>query len=104
MPIQAIVLYGVFGRCLRACRRCEGGGVMYVPEGLKKILLPGMKIRVFFNKNNPNNQLRHIRAIIDDEYVVYRVWSRGKQSWCYHVEWVFGFILEYERGVLSHIK
>ncbi len=47
---------------------------------------PGEKYRLFYDKGNPNNELVHIRAIVDEEYVVVRYWLRRKRRWCYRVE------------------
>ena len=45
----------------------------------------GNTIRIYHNKKNPNNKLMHIRAIIDDDQVVYRVWNSHKRGWMYAV-------------------
>lgn len=39
---------------------------------LDEMLQPDQKIKVLYRDGN-NNQIRHIRAIIDGEYIVYRV-------------------------------
>ncbi len=77
----------------------------HIPDDLKRkktldqMLQPGKKIRVFYNENNINNQIRHIRAIIDEEYIVYRVYRR--RSWYYRVVDRYDFELKYEDGRLS---
>lgn len=68
---------------------------------LDEMLQPDQKVRVFYNEGNINNQLRHIRAIVDDEFVVFRVWSKHKQYWVYKVEHRYNFELKYEGGHLS---
>lgn len=47
---------------------------------------PGATIRLFWGEGHPSNKLIHIRAIVDDEYVIYRWWSRSK-GWLYKIEW-----------------
>ena len=59
-------------------------------EALSKIdmswLKPGVTCRLFFEKDNPHNRKLHIRAIIDDEQVVYKVWNKERWRWDYFVE------------------
>jgi len=40
----------------------------------------GKKYRIFFNANNINNKMINVRAVVDDEIVVYRMWRGG---WVY---------------------
>jgi len=70
------------------------------PDELIAMLQPGTAVRVDYGKNNINNELRHIRAIVDDDQVVYKVWSPRKQTWQYHVKWLYGFLLMYKNGNL----
>ena len=65
------------------------------------MLQPGKKVRLFYNEGNPNNELRHILAIVDDEHIVYKVWSKGKQRWRYRVEWMYAFQMALEGGHLQ---
>ena len=65
---------------------------------LKELLKPGNKLRLFFDEGNINNKRIHIRAIIDDDYVVYKIWSRRKQIWYYQVEYIYFFKLLYEKN------
>lgn len=73
------------------------------PEVIK-MLTPGKKVRVFYGENNPNNQIRHIRAIVDEQYVTYRVWNRKRQRWIYHTIWIYDFQLAFEGNHLTGIK
>lgn len=66
---------------------------------LDEMLQPGKKIKVFYNENNRNNAIWHIRAIVDNKCVVYRVWN-GK-SWLYHVNSMHTFEFMYEKSRLS---
>ena len=59
----------------------------------------GAKVRVFCGTGNPHNELRHIRAVVDNEQIVYRVWRRGR--WNYRGEWAYAFYLAWKDG---HLK
>jgi len=41
-----------------------------------------------------NNEVRHIRAIVDDDYFVWRVWSKHKQRWYYSTEYWYRLYLD----------
>lgn len=69
------------------------------PAELLEMVQPGKKVRVFYSPGNTNNQLRHIRAIVDETHIVYRVWS--KQRWFYKVVGVYQFYLEWVNGHLA---
>jgi len=45
----------------------------------------GEKWKLYFNENNINNKLIHIRGIIDDVYIVTRSWSTYKNRWIYDI-------------------
>lgn len=64
---------------------------IYLPEVLTMVQ-PGEAVQVFFGEANVNNEIRHIRAIVDSEYVVYRVWSKHKGRWLYQV----GDLMEFQ--------
>jgi len=66
---------------------------------LEDMLQPGQKVKVYFNKGNPNNRTRHIRAIVDDEWIVYKT-ATGK-GWRYHVDHRYDFEYKFEMGRLS---
>jgi hypothetical protein len=67
---------------------------------LDEMLQPGQKIKVFYSEGNINNEIRHIRAIVDDDFIVYRVWSK-RNRWMYNIASKYNFELKYERGILS---
>lgn len=62
---------------------------------------PGKKVKQFYQAGNINNATLHIRALVDNEYVVIRQWSKSRQSWCYKVEHITMFELLYEKGYLQ---
>ena len=63
---------------------------------LKEMLVSGNKIRIYYNEGNPNNRLIHIRAIVDEAYIVFCVWSRRRGYYMYQVESMCYFELLYE--------
>jgi len=58
----------------------------------------GNAVRLDYGPGKRTNQLRHILAIVDDEYVVYRVWMN---RWVYQVDWIYRFELEWQGGYLK---
>lgn len=68
---------------------------------LDEMLQPGQKIKVFYHEGNIHNQIRHIRAIIDDDYIVYRIWGKRSRAWLYNIVHRYDFELKYEDGRLS---
>lgn len=74
----------------------ETGEWYELPDELIEV---GAKVRVFYGKGNPHNELRHIRGVVDDEYIVYRVWKRF--HWSYKMEWAYAFYLAWKDG---HLK
>jgi hypothetical protein len=70
---------------------------------LPDYVVPGATIRWFWGEGNPNNKLVHIRAIVDDEWVVYRWWSRRK-GWRYKIEWAYWFWLLDREGRATVVK
>lgn len=62
----------------------------------------GETYRLYYNKGNPNNVRMHIRGIVD-EYIVYRVWSKHKQYWCYKIMHPYMAKLSFDSGFLKRI-
>lgn len=70
-------------------------------DELSRWLQPGRKVRQYFNPGNPNNRVEHIRAIVDDDQVVVRWWSKGKQRWVYEVRGRGWYEMLYHKGNLQ---
>jgi hypothetical protein len=68
---------------------------------LDEMLQPGQKIKVFYGEGNINNEIRHIRAIVDNDFIVYRVWSKRNRMWMYNIADKYNFEVKYEMGRLS---
>lgn len=79
----------------------DGTYSLIIPDELDKMLKVGNKIKVFYNKGNRNNRLYHVRAIMDDEYVVVKTWVRHKKRWAYSVLDLYWFEIHWEDGKLS---
>ncbi|NIQ91038.1 MAG: hypothetical protein GWM98_04820 [Nitrospinaceae bacterium] len=71
---------------------------------LRELLTPGKKIRIFINEGNPNNCTQHIRAIVDEDQIVYKVYSRNRQFSRYFVEHIGHFENMHKNGWLSRAK
>jgi hypothetical protein len=67
---------------------------------LAENLKPGKKIH-YMRYVKGFAEIRHIRAIVDEDMIVYRTWSREKKRWSYHVASRAGFELENRHGRLS---
>lgn len=61
---------------------------------------PGKSLERFYNDGNINNAILHVRAIVDADIVVYRVWVRRRQVWSYRVEVLQDLHYMWERGTL----
>lgn len=72
----------------------------YSAEFLAAIQL-GAKFRVYWGAGNVNNELRHIRAVVDDSQVVYRVWSKHRRDWQYQIDDMYAFWLYWSRKAVK---
>jgi hypothetical protein len=59
----------------------------------------GNSYRIFYNKGNPNNMLIHVRAIVDKDYIVTKVWKNCK--WRYRIEYYYLYQLLARDGMLT---
>lgn len=67
---------------------------------LKTTLVPGKSFCVFYDAGNPNNCIAHIRAIVDDDWIVWRRWIKTKRAWAYRVDYIYFFWLLNQDGHL----
>tara|TARA_Y100001935_G_C17050726_1_gene381873 strand:+ start:160 stop:408 length:249 start_codon:yes stop_codon:yes gene_type:complete len=67
---------------------------------LKRLIKPGKKFRAYYGENNPNNVLYHVRAIVDDDYVVVKHWVKHKKRWSYEVITTYALDVMHEMGTL----
>ena len=71
---------------------------------LDELIKPGSKLYIDYGEGNRNNRLIHIRAIVDDEWVVSRRWLKHKRRWHYEVEDIFWYEMLHENGRLKTEK
>lgn len=74
-----------------------------IDPGLLAALKPGASLRRTIGSATPTprTELWHVRAIVDGEYVVYRVWSRGRRRWHYRLDDVIFLHLCWQEGTLE---
>ena len=65
-------------------------GKFWTPE-LHKWLQPGNSI--YELHNDGSKALIHIRAIVDDEWVVTRRWDKHRMRWAYKIDWIYLYYL-----------
>lgn len=68
------------------------------------IISPGNVVRIYFGQERKKTELLHVRAIVDDEYVIVRVWSPRRRDWRYRVEHLGYFEMVHEDGRLKLVK
>ena len=71
---------------------------MLTSDNFNEIVKVGQTWRLRYNEGNRNNALLHIRAIVDEEYIVVRVWHNAQ--WKYRLETVSSFIASSQAGYL----
>lgn len=49
-------------------------------DDLSNWLRPGKSINIVYGPDNRNNHIEHIRAVIDDDYIVTRQWSLQQEA------------------------
>ena len=67
---------------------------------LDKELIPFARLQVFLGEDHPKNKILHIRAIVDDEWIVYRTWLMAPQKWQYTLRHRSVFETANEDGIL----
>ncbi len=78
------------------------------PISLADLLQPGNVVRVCFRdvggRPNRNNAVLHVRAIVDEDIIVTREWSKGRRSWVYVAEHWEYYQLLLRDGALSLVR
>ena len=70
----------------------------------REIMAPGNDVREHWGSKNIHNKLMHVRAIIDDDWVVYRWWSYHRRSWQYEIDWIYKFYLMLQSDALTLVR
>ncbi|HMN30825.1 MAG TPA: hypothetical protein PKE45_21910 [Caldilineaceae bacterium] len=60
---------------------------------LLELLRPGESVRLNVGPRHAIKQVAHIRAVVDDTQIVFRVWNRRRRVWDYRVEHLYYFWL-----------
>ena len=68
-----------------------------IPEDL----IPGKSFKIYYGESHISNHIVHIRAIVDDEIVVFKWWHRGTQRWIYATQSLYYFKALSESGHLQ---
>lgn len=72
-----------------------------VPAELAGWLKVGTRLKLFYNEGNVGNYTCQIRAIVDTDYVVFRIGGLGTGK--YQVENIYYFVLHYQDGYLTKV-
>lgn len=65
------------------------------------LIRPNARIRLFIREGHPDNKIIHTRAVVDEEWIVFRYWSNTKRQWRYRLEWSYAFWLWMQQGWLT---
>jgi hypothetical protein len=69
------------------------------------MVTPGAKLRAWhgYQTDHPTSEIWHVRAIVDDNEVVLRVWRPGR-GWQYFLKSMYALHLAYRDGALQKAK
>jgi hypothetical protein len=70
---------------------------------LLRLLQPGARLRVWYRHPDSNAETYHIRAIVDNNFVVSRIWSKHRNGWDYRVDHWYFFELTLKDGGLRKV-
>lgn len=72
-------------------------------EFKKDYLQPGQKLRIYYSKKNRNNKKIEIRAIVDEDYIVYKYYYHF--NWHYKLDYIYYFyLLKQDRHLFKQNK
>ncbi len=82
-------------------------------QELLDMIQPGNSVRLFptsnfwEDRNNPDSFFHEVcvvRSIVDDEYIVYQVWSFCMHCWVYRIDHICKFQRYYERDCMMKME
>ena len=76
---------------------------MIIPDELLKMIKPDNMLKIHYGEYNINNALINIRAIIDDEQIVFKAKYEGSHKWKYCIESWYYFLFRFKLGKLNLI-
>lgn len=62
---------------------------------------PGSQWRLFYGPGNINNRLYHVRAVVDEEWVVVRWWRKNRNEWFYQIISIYSWQTSINLGHLT---
>ncbi len=63
----------------------------------------GKNYHLFFSEGNPDNTFIHIRAIVDEDWIVFKQWSQRKGLWHYDIKPGIWFKLLANHSIIKQI-
>jgi hypothetical protein len=72
-------------------------------EAFYSLIQPETKLKYARKEGIHSSEVRHIRAIVDEQ-VVYRTWNKYKKRWNYSLIDSYSLWLEYEAGWITILK
>ena len=75
------------------------------PQGrTERRVRPGESWRIVYGDGHMMNCVVHIRAIVDEEIVVFRKWHKRHKCWDYHAEHEYFFQIRFERDQMRKLR
>ena len=74
-----------------------------VDSQVQPVVRPGFSYNIFFGTGNPNNKKIHVRAVVDEHWIVYRSRSKRKQRWVYEIDYDYFFQLLARDGNIKKV-
>ena len=77
---------------------------LIVSKELREFMKPGHIMKMVFSENDIDNKTIYIRAVVDDNWIVYKYWAERKKCWVYIIEYIYLLELLYRNGGLLIIE
>ena len=77
---------------------------LIVSKELRESMKPGHIMKMVFSENDIVNKTIYIRAVVDDNWIVYKYWAERKKCWVYIIEYIYLLELLYRNGGLLIIE
>ena len=77
---------------------------LIVSKELRESMKPGHIMKMVFSENDIDNKTIYIRAVVDDNWIVYKYWAERKKCWVYIIEYIYLLELLYRNGGLLIIE
>ena len=77
---------------------------LIVSKELRESMKPGHIMKMVFSENDIDNKTIYIRAVVDDNWIVYKYWAERKKCWVYIIEYIYLLEFLYRNGGLLIIE